>query len=107
MELSVEYPDRALSASPKHGVVFRFPVSETPPPPNPEGPRRYFRPQSAKSPSLDVPSRILPAKTKAIRPWSAQARFKQDSSQTRKLARQTLKKPHFKAPPRYVILKIH
>ena len=103
MDATVEFPDRELSASPKHGVVFKIPDAETlvrPGTADSDGPRRYFRPLSAKSPSLDVPSRIVPTKTKAIRPWSAHARTRPDSGHTRKLSRQTLKKPHFKAPPR-------
>ena len=102
MEPTVEFPDRELAESPKHGVVFRIPIAETDETETqaPDWPRRYLRPHSAKSSSHDTPSRMVPTKTKAIRPWTAHAKTRSESSQSRRLARQTLKKPHFRAPPR-------
>ncbi|XP_052213917.1 leucine-rich repeat-containing protein 74B-like isoform X2 [Dreissena polymorpha] len=110
MENRVEFPDAELAKSPTLGTVFRIPsqVGDT------SGDeddhvidkddarsRLHVRPQSAKGPNLDLPSRVLPSKPQGIRPWSAQPKSsKTPMSGQRKVFRHTLRKPHLQPPSR-------
>ncbi|XP_053378405.1 leucine-rich repeat-containing protein 74A-like isoform X2 [Mercenaria mercenaria] len=106
MEPTVEFPDTELSASPTLGVVFRLPtqdaVEESSEQDDYEDRRgTHIRPYSAKGPSLDLPSRVLPSKPRGIRPWSAQPKaLKAPLPNQRKVSRQTLRKPHLRPPAR-------
>ncbi|XP_060555228.1 leucine-rich repeat-containing protein 74A-like isoform X2 [Ruditapes philippinarum] len=106
MDAKVEFPDSELSASPALGVIFRLPtqdnVDDSSDHDSYDDRRRCrIRPHSAKGPSLDLPSRVVPNKPKGIRPWSALPKTAKPSLPTqRKVSRQTLRKPHLRPPAR-------